>query len=155
MRKTYGNEVESVQTKGNTSNFTKFTVNRAGKAIIAFEMQQLFACCGTALIANGEPLKRYSDKDDAQAVFTVVKDLMKSHFSTRNAIYADIEGGVLNAVLSHGFTCMSKYRNPNSDNIVELRSFTEDPAVFDKSDDYDSDDWVDTSEDYYGDGYDY
>ena len=152
-RRIHLNKTESIESVGTDNRFRKFRIEREGKTIIELEMQQLLACCGTTLIANGALYTSFITQQDKDSVFQAICSLLKEQFSTRNAIYTDMEtNGALNAVLGDKFEIVNKYRNPNSDNIVELRTFTLDPSDFDKSEDYDSDDWEE-DDDYYSDDY--
>lgn len=117
-----------------------------GKDIIySFNFGQVLACCGSAYIANANMhagMKVYTE-EVKNFIYDEIIKLAKS-MSKRNVMYHDTPNGFINKILKDKFETITSFRNPNSDNIVEIKSLLLDPSDLGQNypaDEYDDPNW--------------
>jgi hypothetical protein len=122
-----------------------------GNIIYSFNMGQVLACCGTAYIANANMhtgMKVYTE-EVKNFIFDEIIRLAK-YMSKRNIIYHDTPNGFINKILKDKFETIASYRNPNSGNIVEIKSLLLDPSELGQdypASEYDDPDWEEPDDD--------
>ena len=106
----------------------RYIIKVDDKEVLYFNYSMYAACCGTGQISNVEPysfnlqVNNLSLEDLKDFFFKSIVDIAVKD-TRSNIIYLDWEKGHINKLLSDKFTLLHSYKNSNSDNIVEIRTF--------------------------------
>lgn len=111
--------------KNPSYSYAKYYIKEGEKIIYAFDINQIYGCCGTAHLCNGSMYQErsYYTRKVKDQIFNFIKGLM-NQYELRNLIYQDISRGIINSVLEDYTEVVYKYHNPNSMHEVEHRVFT-------------------------------
>ena len=139
------------------TNWINYSLEKNSKRLCYFKMQQMLNCCGSSEIADFG-LDVILNDEEKKFLFKKLQNILAKCFGTRNLLYRDSEDGHINKCLSNYFEKLTDFRNPNSGNILEIRSYTMSIEDWNElrpdeimDDNYDDEDWEysdDDDEDY-------